>query len=88
MRRVAIGGDFKTAGGRVSAHIARWACGRYANCDQSSSSPGPNVADFLCFQQRFAAGDPYANCDLSTTPPVLNVANFVCFQQRFAAGCP
>jgi hypothetical protein len=60
----------------------------YANCDGSSAQPVLNVNDFVCFQQRFAAGDPYANCDGSSIPPVLNVNDFVCFQQQFAAGCP
>jgi hypothetical protein len=59
----------------------------YANCDDS---PGPsplNIADFVCFVQRFASGDSYANCDHSTTPPVLNVIDFTCFLQKYAAGC-
>jgi hypothetical protein len=60
----------------------------YANCDGSTIPPILNVADFVCFQQLFAAGNPAANCDNSTIPPVLNVADFVCFQQHFAAGCP
>ena len=47
-----------------------------------------NVADFTCFFQKFAMGDPYANCDGSGTPPVLNVQDFTCFLQKFAAGCP
>jgi hypothetical protein len=55
-----------------------------ADCDVSGSL---NVADFGCFLNSFAAGDPYANCDGSTTPPVLNVADFACFLNRFAAGC-
>lgn len=59
-----------------------------ANCDRSIAWPVLNVADFTCFLQRFAAGDPYANCDESTQPPVLNVADFTCFLGRFAAGCP
>jgi hypothetical protein len=59
----------------------------YANCDGSTASPILNVNDFVCFQQRFAAGNPFANCDGSTSMPVLNVNDFVCFQQRFAAGC-
>jgi uncharacterized membrane protein len=58
------------------------------NCDGSTAAPVLNVNDFLCFQARFAAGDPYANCDQSTTPPELNINDFVCFQSRFAAGCP
>jgi hypothetical protein len=60
----------------------------YANCDESTTAPVLNVADFTCFLQRFAGGESYANCDNSTTEPVLNVADFTCFLQRFAAGCP
>jgi choice-of-anchor B domain-containing protein len=60
----------------------------YANCDESTTPPVLNVADFSCFLAKFAAGDPYANCDGSTTPPVLNVADFSCFLAKFAAGCP
>jgi hypothetical protein len=59
-----------------------------ANCDGSTTPPVLNVNDFVCFQSRFAAGDPAANCDCSTTEPVLNVNDFVCFTSRFAAGCP
>jgi hypothetical protein len=59
----------------------------YANCDGSTTPPILNVADFTCFLNKFAAGDPYANCDGSTTPPVLNVADFTCFLNKFAAGC-
>ena len=62
--------------------------GCYANCDNSTTPPVLNVADFTCFLQRYAAGQSYANCDLSTQPPVLNVADFTCFLQRYAAGCP
>jgi hypothetical protein len=60
----------------------------YANCDCSTTPPALNIADFACFLQRFAVGDPYANCDGSTTPPVLNVADVGCFLQKFSAGCP
>jgi hypothetical protein len=59
----------------------------YANCDGSTASPTLNVADFSCFLQKYAAGDPYANCDGSTAAPILNVADFSCFLQRYAAGC-
>ena len=62
--------------------------GCYANCDESTTSPILNVADFSCFLSEFAAGHSYANCDQSTTPPVLNVADFSCFLSKFAAGCP
>jgi hypothetical protein len=60
----------------------------YANCDNSTTPPVLNVADFTCFLQKFAIADPYANCDGSTAAPVLNVADFTCFLQKFAAGCP
>jgi Immunoglobulin domain len=59
----------------------------YANCDGSTTVPLLNVADFTCFLQKFASGDPYANCDGSTSVPILNVADFTCFLQKFAAGC-
>ncbi|MFN0133705.1 MAG: GC-type dockerin domain-anchored protein [Phycisphaerales bacterium] len=59
-----------------------------ANCDGSTVAPVLNVNDFICFNNRFAAGDSYANCDGSTTPPVLNVNDFVCFLNLFGAGCP
>ena len=62
--------------------------GCYANCDGSTIAPVLNINDFICFQQKFAAGDSYANCDSSTAAPVLNVNDFICFQQKFAAGCP
>jgi photosystem II stability/assembly factor-like uncharacterized protein len=56
----------------------------YANCDASTAPPLLDVNDFVCFQSRFAAGDPYADCDHSSS---LNVLDFVCFQSAFAAGC-
>jgi hypothetical protein len=59
----------------------------YANCDNSTTVPFLNVADFGCFLGKFAAGDAYANCDGSTIVPVLNVADFGCFLTKFAAGC-
>lgn len=60
----------------------------YINCDGSTIAPVANVADYICFMNKFAAGDSYANCDQSTIAPVLNVNDFVCFNTRFAAGCP
>jgi hypothetical protein len=72
----------------ATAYIALSGGGCYANCDGSTVAPNLNVNDFLCFQNRFAAGDPYANCDASTTPPILNINDFLCFSNRFAVGCP
>jgi hypothetical protein len=41
----------------------------YANCDGSATPAVLDINDFVCFLDRFAAGDAYANCDGSTTPP-------------------
>jgi uncharacterized membrane protein len=59
----------------------------YANCDQSTTPPQLNVNDFVCFLNKFAAGDSYTNCDGSTRAPILNANDFQCFLNSFAAGC-
>ena len=59
----------------------------YANCDGSTTAPVLNVNDFVCFGNRFAAGDSYANCDASSTPPILNAVDFICFMNKYATGC-
>jgi hypothetical protein len=43
-----------------------------------------NLADFGCFQTRFATGNMYADCN---GDGVLNLADFGCFQTKFALGC-
>ena len=53
-----------------------------ADCDSNGVL---NVLDFVCFQQRFVAGDPAADCDDNGA---LNVLDFVCYQQAFVGGCP
>jgi hypothetical protein len=86
-----VGGAFRSFDGVSSDRIAALEpCTQecYANCDGSTTPPALNVNDFICFQQKYAAGDPVANCDASTTPPTLNVNDFICFQQKYAAGCP
>jgi hypothetical protein len=60
----------------------------YANCNGSTVAPVLNVADFVCYLNKFSAGDPYANCDGSWATPVLNISDFICYLNRFAAGCP
>ena len=80
--------EIEDNGGNRASGFSRWSCPLcYANCDHSTTAPVLNVNDFICFTNRFAAGDPRANCDRSTTPPVLNVNDFVCFMAHFAAGC-
>ncbi|MFN0133021.1 MAG: GC-type dockerin domain-anchored protein, partial [Phycisphaerales bacterium] len=59
----------------------------YGDCDASTTSPTLTVNDFICFLNKFAAGDTYANCDGSAVPPVLNVNDFICYINVFAAGC-
>jgi hypothetical protein len=59
----------------------------YPNCDSSTAQPILNVADFICFMNKYAAGASEANCDHSTASPVLNVADFICFMNTYAAGC-
>jgi hypothetical protein len=43
------------------------------------------LADFGCFQTRFALGNSYADCN---GDGVLGLADFGCFQTKFALGCP
>ncbi len=50
----------------------------YPDCDQSGAL---NVNDYICFQTRFATGDPYADCDANG---VRNVNDNTCFQTAFA----
>ena len=54
----------------------------YADCNGDGAL---NLADFGCFQTKFATGDPYADCNGDTA---LTVADFGCFQTRFVQGCP
>jgi hypothetical protein len=79
-------GNGSRDGTTIEGWLIRLDC--YPNCDGSTAPPVLNVNDFICFLNRFAAGDTYANCDASTTPPVLTVNDFVCFLNRFVSGCP
>jgi len=82
-------GGYSTAFGSGSIDLScAPAAACYANCDGSTIPPILNVNDFICFQTKYAAGDPYANCDGSSIPPILNVNDFICFQTKFAQGCP
>jgi V8-like Glu-specific endopeptidase len=81
------GGMFGSSYG-MAAVLTRPAVSCYANCDGSTMAPLLTVNDFVCFLNRFAAGDSYANCDGSSQPPLLNINDFLCFQAAFAQGCP
>ena len=54
----------------------------YADCNGDAAL---NLADFGCFQTRFALADPRADCNADT---ILNLADFGCFTTKFALGCP
>ena len=86
--QIIAGGWFSLLGSAGSVCWMHAPAPCYANCDCAAASPVLNVNDFVCFQSRFAAGDPYANCDGSTVAPTLNVNDFICFQALVAAGCP
>jgi hypothetical protein len=62
-------------------------CDCYPNCNGSytGNQPTLTIADFGCFQSRFAEGHPYADCNQSGG---LTIADFGCFQAAFAGGCP
>lgn len=72
-------------GGRIFK-IERRGC--YADCDQSTGVGVLDVFDYICFGNKFAAGDPYADCDCSTGLGVLDVFDFLCFGNKFVVGCP
>lgn len=84
-----------SADGKVIVGGARNPCGRgeafvvridgaacYADCNGDGAL---NLADFGCFQTKFALGDRFADCNGDCA---LNLSDFGCFQTRFALGCP
>jgi hypothetical protein len=54
----------------------------YPDCNASG---GLTIADFACFQAKFAGADPYADCNGDS---MLTIADFGCFQSEFVASCP
>ncbi len=83
---IGVGSTPAVAGANVytigSGGVAAFGAACYPDCTGGGSL---TIADFVCFQTRFVAGDPYADCNASGS---LTVADFVCFQTRFMAGCP
>ncbi len=79
-----VGGWFSSAGGQFSPYLARWVgC---ATCYPDCNADGQlNLADFGCFQTKFALQNGYADCN---GDGILNLADFGCFQTKFALGCP
>ncbi len=63
--------------------------GCYADCDTQTGPGVLDIFDFLCFGNRFSAGDPYAcDCDTQTGVGVCDIFDFLCFGNAFNAGCP
>ncbi|QYU67134.1 hypothetical protein J4558_19575 [Leptolyngbya sp. 15MV] len=60
----------------------------YANCDASTGTPVLSPSDFVCFLNRYRAGDLWANCDGSVGTPALSPSDFVCFLDKYRTGCP
>jgi hypothetical protein len=58
------------------------ASGCYPDCNGDGIL---GLADFGCFQTKFALNDPYADCN---GDGILGLADFGCFQTKFALGCP
>ena len=83
----ALSADGQTIGGTYyapnpQAWVGRIPVSCYADCTHDLVL---TVADFGCFQTRFAADHPYADCNHDG---LLTAADFGCFQTRFVVGCP
>jgi hypothetical protein len=87
-----VGGNFTLAGPHTVAGLAaRIACPPtcYPDCDTGTGMGVLDIFDFLCFGNRFSAGDAYAcDCDTSTGMGVCDIFDFLCFGNAFNAGCP
>ncbi len=65
-----------------STYVFSWpTCVCYADCNADNAL---TIADFGCFQSRFASQNSYADCNQSAS---LTIADFGCFQSQFASGC-
>jgi glucose/arabinose dehydrogenase len=68
---------------RIKPNGVAPACGLcYVDCNGDGVV---GLADFGCFQTRFALQHPYADCNGDGQ---INLADFGCFQTKFALGCP
>ena len=60
----------------------------YADCDTTTGLEVLDLWDFLCFGNRFAAGDRYAcDCDTTTGLGVCDLFDALCFLNAYATGC-
>ncbi|MFG0282882.1 MAG: GC-type dockerin domain-anchored protein [Phycisphaerales bacterium JB039] len=80
-----VGGYFADVGAGVASQSIARLVGCLPVCPPDCDASGAlDFFDFLCFQDRFAAGDLRADCDGSGE---LDLFDFLCFQNEFAAGC-
>jgi hypothetical protein len=85
-----ISGGFGTGwgiGAYNQSYFDNWNVGPVAPvCYPDCNGDGVlGLADFGCFQTKFALGSAYADCN---GDGVLGLADFGCFQTKFALGCP
>ncbi len=80
----AAGGQARTQPLRLTLFCGEAGCP--TSCAADCNADGfLSIADYICFQTRFALGDPWADCDGNG---VRNINDYTCFQTRFALGCP
>jgi uncharacterized membrane protein len=80
--RVIVGTGLNPGGAVEAWMVTLPSVACYADCNGDGAL---GLADFGCFQTKFALGDPYADCN---GDGVLGLADFGCFQTKFAFGCP
>ncbi len=84
--RLYVAGNFTQVNGMAANGLAAWkSCAAPACYPDCNGDAILNLADFGCFQTKFALQDPYADCNGDA---LLNLADFGCFQSKFALGCP
>ncbi|MCC6661789.1 MAG: S8 family serine peptidase [Phycisphaerales bacterium] len=77
---LATAGVNDVAYGLVATGVTTAPC--YPDCNGDGAL---NLADFGCFQTKFALGDAYADCN---GDGLRDLADFGCFTTKFALGCP
>ncbi len=81
---VLVGGDFTTAGGNVSAYIARWGCEAVACAADFNGVNGVTVQDIFDFLTAWLAGSPSADFNHVNGVTVQDIFDFL---TAWLAGC-
>ncbi|MCC6661002.1 MAG: hypothetical protein IT437_08975 [Phycisphaerales bacterium] len=79
-RSIALWVEFTN--GAEGIYMATLPSSCYPDCNSDTAL---NLADFGCFQTRYALAQPYADCN---GDGVRNLSDFGCFLTKFARGCP